>query len=343
MLSCKVSSNNIIISPDNLDVIKLDNINLGKDFNFFSTRKLKKRAEFIFKFTTEFDFNEAIISFSPKISKNSTIFYFIECNKKRYFLGSFSILKSFSFSKEDEDLLIDVDVVKFKKKLKTFDVGSIIIAESDVSIKLINIVLTNTKKKTPYRRFLPPKEINLSVRKMSQMVFQVDYNQSICSPTSVAMVLDYYGIKADTLKIADYVYDNSLKIYGNWIFNTSYASSLGLYAFVARLNSYKELYEILKEGVPVIASITYDTDELKGSPIKKTKGHLLVIKGIDKDGRVIVNDPAAKDIQSVEIKYDPKEFYKAWFLNKYGTAYILVDEKRIKNVINVFEKTEERE
>lgn len=340
MLNSQVSLNNLIFSPDSLEIIQIDNIDKGKNFDFFLIEDLNKRAELIFRFKTDFDFNQAIVSFSPKMKKDDTIFYFIELNKKRYFLGNFSVSKSFSFPKEDEDVLIDVDLIKFKRKIKSFDVGFSIVSNSKTSIKLINIILTDTEKKNHYKKFLPLKNIKLPIKSISQMIHQVNYNQDICSPTSLAMVLDYYGVKIDTLTIANSVYDNSTRIYGNWLFNTSYVSSLGLYSFVARLNSYDELYKLLVEGIPVVASITYDYDQLKGSPIKKTKGHLVVIKGIDIDGSIIVNDPAARDEKSVEIKYDQKEFFNAWFLNKFGTSYIIVDEKRINKVVEIFRKME---
>ncbi|MEW6040970.1 MAG: C39 family peptidase, partial [Elusimicrobiota bacterium] len=73
-----------------------------------------------------------------------------------------------------------------------------------------------------------------------------------------------------------------------------------------------------------IASITFGPKELKNSPLNNTKGHLVVIRGFDKKGRVIVNDPAAPDATSVERIYDRKEFARAWIKNKLGTSYVIM-------------------
>ncbi len=102
------------------------------------------------------------------------------------------------------------------------------------------------------------------------------------------------------------------------------------------INSYKELYFYISRNIPVIASITFKNNELKNSPLKKTDGHLVVIKGFDKNGNIIVNDPAAMNEKNVERVYDKKEFFNAWIKNKYGTSYIIVND--ISKVINLKEE-----
>lgn len=165
--------------------------------------------------------------------------------------------------------------------------------------------------------------IRLDVPQYSQMLEQVKYSNDICSPTSLAMALNYFGVKVPPLEAAALVYDHAESIYGNWSFNAASAGSKGLYAWLTRLNSLEEAREHLAAGVLLVASLTYGPDELSKSPLKKTAGHLLVIKGFDAKGNVIANDPAAPDGKTVERVYDRKEFARAWLKNKFGTAYAL--------------------
>lgn len=337
----QLSINKLITLPEDLDVIKLENFKKGGFLDILQLKKNIERAEVVFNISEDFSFNEFILSVSAKMDKNDTLCLFAEVEGKRYYLGNFSPAGSTSFSKEEGSIKVDVDVLKIKSdKLSSIRGGIIFFNRSnkDASVKLLNIVLTDTTKKNTYRRFVPPKPIKLAVPKISQMVQQVNYNQDICSPTSLSMVLNYYGVKIDTVSVACSVYDEGASIYGNWVFNTAYASYLGFYAFVSRINSFELLYKILRCGIPVIASISFEAGELKNAPLKKTKGHLVVIKGIDKDGNIVVNDPASPKEETVERVYRQSEFFKAWIDNKYGTSYIVADEKRIKDVIKIFKE-----
>jgi len=281
-----------------------------------------------FEIESPFSFNELICSLSAQISEKDIIETYIEFNGEEYSCGRFSINNSESKAKVTNDAVMDTDILKINKKANKFKVKINIYNNSGSinTIKLINIVLTdntipyNEKSEKSYF-----KELILPVPPISQMIQQVNYSGDICSPTSLAMIFSYYGINEKPADIAIKLIDNSNGIYGNWIFNTLYASYKGFYSFVVRINSVEEVYEYLKKGIPIIASITFGPDELTGSPIRKTKGHLLVVKGIDKNGNFIVNDPAGADNKKVEIIYDRKEFLNAWFKNKFGTAYIITD------------------
>jgi hypothetical protein len=131
-----------------------------------------------------------------------------------------------------------------------------------------------------------------------------------CSPTSLAMVLGYYGalptpssypwVPAGHLDpwvdaVARGVYDHGYDGTGNWPFNTAYAASrlVGGSAFVARLRDLSEAERFVAAGIPVVASIAFGRGELTGAPISSSNGHLLVIVGFTADGDVVVNDPAA--------------------------------------------------
>jgi len=167
------------------------------------------------------------------------------------------------------------------------------------------------------------KALKLSLPRRSQMMQQVNYAGDICSPVSLSMALDGLGLAAEPLVTAEAVLDSAQNIYGNWFFNTAHAGTRGLYSFTARLNSFEEARAFLEAGAQVVASVTFGPDELKNSPLRKTKGHLLVLAGFNAKGDVITHDPAAPEEKTVERVYDRAQFAQAWFRNKYGTAYII--------------------
>jgi hypothetical protein len=154
------------------------------------------------------------------------------------------------------------------------------------------------------------------------------------------MVLDYYRrgpTKAETAwvdpadpdpqvdhsarSVFDYKYDGA----GNWPFNTAYAGSRGLDAFVTRLRSLTEAEQFIKAGIPLVASLSFEKDELPGAGYG-TNGHLMVIVGFDRNGDVVVNDPASHLIKSndqVRTVYNRAAFENAWIPHSGGIVYVI--------------------
>jgi hypothetical protein len=186
----------------------------------------------------------------------------------------------------------------------------------------------------------------LAVPSYSQMVHRGEFSQyggggeAWCSPTSTAMVLGYYGRlpsagsyawvgqRTDPWvdEVARRTYDTAYAGTGNWPFNTAYAATRGLSAFVTRLRSLAEAESFIAAGIPVIASISFSSGGLSGAPISFTAGHLVVIVGFTSSGDVVVNDPAASSASGVRRTYDRAQFEKAWLTGSGGTAYILHDD-----------------
>jgi len=186
--------------------------------------------------------------------------------------------------------------------------------------------------------------VDLGVPRWSQMVHQGDYPQydgggeAWCSPTSVAMVLGYWHRlpppkqyawvkKPHPARWVDngarYSYDYRYQGAGNWPFNTAYAGTRGLDAYVTRLRSLRAAERFIRHGVPLVASIAFGPGELDGSPLTSTPGHLLVIRGFTRDGRVIVNDPAADHARGVRRVYKRGQFENAWLPTTGGTVYVI--------------------
>lgn len=165
----------------------------------------------------------------------------------------------------------------------------------------------------------------IDVPQYSQMIRDPKIANSICSATSIAMVLKYHGItRLIPEETAWGIYDGEYDGTGNWPFNAAYAGSYGFTSYVDYYTSMNDLKRELKLGNPVIASVRYRNNEdvegsypvIHGAPISKTNGHLITVVGFTKgnDGLdyAVVNDPAAKDDAGVRLKYLASEFDKAW-------------------------------
>ena len=167
----------------------------------------------------------------------------------------------------------------------------------------------------------------LDVPECSQMVYP-DGGNVWCSPTSTSMVLGFWGIDAGPCEprvraaVAG-VYDSVYDGYGNWPFNTAYAASRGMEAYVVRFTGLDKVEPWVAAGVPVVVSYAWGKGELTGAPIASSSGHLGVIVGFDASGNPIVNDPAAAADADVQRTYLRSEFEPLWLGNSGGTVYLI--------------------
>lgn len=147
----------------------------------------------------------------------------------------------------------------------------------------------------------------------------------LCSPTSVAMVLAFRGVDRPVADVADTAYDHDHDIFGNWPRNIQAAYSMGVPGYLTRFDDWASVEATLAAGKPIIASIQVKPGELKGAPYPKTAGHLIVIRGIDQRGNLIVNDPAAGTPDTGMLTYRRKDMERVWLRRTAGTAYVLLD------------------
>jgi hypothetical protein len=189
----------------------------------------------------------------------------------------------------------------------------------------------------------------LAVPQLSQEVHRGHFpeydngGEAWCSPTSTAMVLDYWkaagyrssGPTSTQLRAfpgaghsdgqvdyaARYVYDWNYRGAGNWPDNTAYAASFaGMNGFVTRLRSLAEAERFIAMNIPLVASIN---GTLPGFLFKKTSGHLLVIRGFTANGDVITNDPAVFADVDARVVYGRADFEKVWLEGSAGIVYVI--------------------
>lgn len=167
-----------------------------------------------------------------------------------------------------------------------------------------------------------PLDLELVVKPRSQLVEDPSIRSRICSPVSLAMVLEYYGHDLSSASLSSKVYDHGARIYGNWSFNTAYAGSLGFRSYVDYFTSLEDVREKIADGIPVVASIQFEEGMLHGAPMQSTNGHLVLITGFttcEEEEWVITHDPAAPTKDSVRREYLYQEFEEAWR----GIVYIV--------------------
>jgi hypothetical protein len=168
-------------------------------------------------------------------------------------------------------------------------------------------------------------EVSISVPAKQQLSIPVIGN-SICSPTSLAMVVSYYNELLDPSTSAGLVFDQGAQIYGNWSFNASVAGGYeGLYSRVEYIRDTATLLSYLQQGTPIILSIrTSSASDLTGSIMGYPAGHLIVLTGLmEQDGQwfALVNDPAEYTDENVPRQYPLDQLIDAWR----GYTYIIQD------------------
>jgi hypothetical protein len=218
-------------------------------------------------------------------------------------------------------------------------------------LSAIAMNLSNQKGSFPSKTTMTGTEVDLGVPQYSQEIHHGDFPQydnggeAWCSPTSTSMVVAYWG-SAYTPTPAEYqwvtdalptpphkdpwvdytaraVYDYHYNGAGNWPFNVAYAASRGLVGEVTALHNLAEAEPFIRLGIPLVASVAWNSNKLEGA-IKSTNGHLLVIRGFSADGsKVLVNDPASVDDESVLHRYDREQFERAWIPASGGIVYVI--------------------
>jgi hypothetical protein len=166
----------------------------------------------------------------------------------------------------------------------------------------------------------PP--VRLGVPPRTQMTEPENIRLRICSPTSVAMALEYLGCSVPTSVLAEAVFHAPTDRYGVWPAAIRAAGTHGLLGYLLRFPDWDAAAWCLARGLPIVASIRYAAGELANAAIPETAGHLIVITGLESD-EVLVNDPAAPTTAEVPRRYRRSELTRAW-LERTGIGYVFM-------------------
>ncbi|MGE5221037.1 MAG: C39 family peptidase, partial [Omnitrophica WOR_2 bacterium] len=160
----------------------------------------------------------------------------------------------------------------FQLKLRLFSAGGAAVP----TVRNASVAYSTSPVKDPAILEGNPANWNtlLNVPECSQMVYP-DGGNVWCSPTSTSMVMGFWDympgdceprVRATVAGVYDWIYDG----HGNWPFNTAYAASLGMEAYVARFTSLEQAEPWVKAGVPVVMSIAWKKGDLTGASVSSS-------------------------------------------------------------------------
>ena len=286
-------------------------------------------------------FNTAVASWNAVTPSGSSVLIEVRARfgtrwSRYYRVGTWSsdpALPRTSFNNEtDADGKVNTDTLELKRMANALQLRVTMNARAASPVLTgLAAVLSDSAQETrlapkPSSRAVWGKE--LAVPAMSQMIYP-DGGEVWCSPTSVTMILSYWDAlnnssRADTVPVAaktmwDSMYDGS----GNWAFNAAYAGAKGMKAYITRFSSLSDLEGFIARGVPLALSIGWEVGTLSGAHITSSRGHIVVLRGFNKNGDPIINDPAAPGNSSVRTVYDRAQLERAWIAHSGGIVYVI--------------------
>ena len=159
-----------------------------------------------------------------------------------------------------------------------------------------------------------PPEIFVPTDFIYQYGVDPDIGGSICSPTSVSMILRSYDIPVDPLQFARDTYDPYHNMFGVWPRVVENAAEYGLDGSVMRYRTWSQARDVLAGGGRISISV--------GPPLYS--GHLMMLAGFSASGDPIVHDPAQAG--GYAYIFDKTDLSRSWF-EKGGIAYTFYPEE----------------
>lgn len=320
-----------------------------------SLRKIKKHPELkiqsndtlIWRKKSPFPFSELILSWNASRPKTGKFTFYINVRHhgwsgwQKIAEWGKSVQKTFGNTRNRYVHTKYVRLVTKRRRIG-FEYQIKVVAEKGANIRRIKALFANVSNEKRFRMQYPytpfPSTQITGIPRQSQWHVNHKRRKDLCSPTSLSMIASYYTkkynlpktettLRQKTAKLADNVHDQSLDIYGNWIFNVAQAFQLtrgNILYRVERLNNFEELYNQIKNNRPVVVSIR---GHLHGGAWPYKNGHLVVVMGWDKKNqRVLCIDPAFRNKKHMLRRYRIKDFVRAWGRSR-NLSYITIPQK----------------
>lgn len=142
---------------------------------------------------------------------------------------------------------------------------------------------------------------------------------SICSPTSVSMILRSFGYELDPVEFARATYDDYWNLFGVWPRVVQNASQFGLDGAVTRYRTWSDARDVLAKGGRIAISV--------GQPLYA--GHLMMLAGFDDAGNPLIHDPARSN--GYAYKFNKSDLSRSWF-QKGGVSYTFYSKDSITSI-----------
>ena len=208
-----------------------------------------------------------------------------------------------------------VEAVRLRLRMRVRDPSALLAAPWALTLSAADADVSPD----PITTVSPP--VRLVVPALSQMEAEPSLAHRICSPTCVAMVLDYWRRRVAVTALAREMFHPATDLYGVWPAAILAAARRGIAGYLLRFPDWTAAAWCLTKGMPVIASVRYAAGELTGAAANATGGHLLVLTGYE-NGVALVNDPAAPTAATVPRRYAIDELRRVW-LERAAVGYVL--------------------
>jgi hypothetical protein len=220
----------------------------------------------------------------------------------------------------DDVAAIETDVVRAPAEIVALEVRS---------HQPLTRVAASTPPADPPRTREPGNARELEVPECSQYVAAFPAERGWCAPASMAMLIGTWGKVPAVADVAAAVFDRAYQGTGNWSFAVAYAGGCGLAGAAAYLRDLTSVEAFIAAGLPLAVSISWSGDALPGAPLDRSAGHILVVRGFDARGDVIVNDPAQPAVRHV---YARDAFARCW-LDHGGVALLVAPPERVEDLL----------
>jgi hypothetical protein len=234
-------------------------------------------------------------------------------------------------SDEDGKVLTDTLVLKRSAEGLRLQLKLTRGSDSWPDLSLVGVSFWNKSSPPTEERFSGP-AVDLDVPARTQTAWPEGV-QNWCSPTTTSMLLAYWGrhlartnLQFTVPEVVHEVNDPNWGGTGNWPFNMAFVGRQpGMRGCVARVDGLKALEALLHAGIPVGISVSYS--QLQGKPNAKSgDGHLIVLRGFDGAGKVLINDPGVR-LERVQRSFPVEDFLRAWD-NSSRTVYLVWPESK---------------
>ncbi len=293
------------------------------------------------EYVTDFPFTQVLPSWNMNVQAESGVKFFIRSRDMKsgdwspwLYIGSWGKTSpndkqdiQFKHGKIDIDFLVlkrPADAYQMRAVFQSYDVDG---ASNPSMRKFVMIYSGAIEDESKRAELARPIKIEgnwartLDVPFFTQADAPPALKPQICSPTSVTMVMQSLGDDGTMVDNALAIYDPEYSIFGNWGRAVAYAGQLGFDAYLDRIRTWDQVKAYIAQGQPLIASIRFESGTFPSNVMDSTKGHLVVIRGLTKDGDAVMNDSASKT-RGEGIIYRSEELARAWIRHG-GVAYII--------------------
>ena len=294
----------------------------------------------------EFPFNELIYSWKSRMPRDEGWRLYLQAafspNDRTPWLyaGYWGDVKITSGSRTNPKFdrgLVDQDTLQMKQKAVSYQFKLVDEGGKPLSVlPSLVVITTDTSPTTEMSRRFTPTHPDLSG---TTEVLDIPYrpqedvggNRLIdrCQSAALAAAMTYFGREIQLENIICYTTDPEYKAFGIWPRTINAAVEHGFDAYIDRFRDWDYVRKTVAENKVILCSITMPKDDCYvAPPYPSIGGHIVALKGLTADGRVLVVDSArtAGD-QGPCLQWLTADFEKIWMRNKGGVGMVICPPK----------------